>query len=97
MVEGFRISGYLFLRVLTIYFGPKVPIYKDYFKAKVYTSWIHGPLGLFMGASTAVWRTKASTSAVRAKSCGRTSDSADPKCPYPKAPRYCYGEYFPQS
>ena len=25
----------------SIYFGPKV--YRDYFKAKVYTVWVHGP------------------------------------------------------
>ena len=33
----------------TIYFGPKVPIYRDYFKAKVCTIWAHGPLRLSKG------------------------------------------------
>ena len=28
----------------SIYFGPKV-LYRDYFKAKVYAIWVHGPLG----------------------------------------------------
>ena len=29
----------------SIYFGPKVPIYRDDFEAKGYTIWVHGPLG----------------------------------------------------
>ena len=29
----------------SIYFGPK-NLYRDYFKAKVYAIWVHGPLGL---------------------------------------------------
>ena len=26
-----------------LYFGPDVPIYREYLKAKVYTIWVHGP------------------------------------------------------